>query len=77
MTDSLLLGVRDAARQLGIGRDTAYALARQGRLRSVRIGNRILIPRDELAAFVDREAARPELTPRRGTVGLRRSGRSA
>lgn len=56
MTSALLVSVRDAARELGIGRDSAYALVREGRLRSISVGRRILIPRTELEAFVEREA---------------------
>ena len=57
MTEPLLIAVRDAARALGIGRDAAYALIRQGRLRSVSVGRRVLVPRAELEAFVAREAS--------------------
>lgn len=53
---TLLVSVRDAARELGIGRDSAYALVREGRLRSISVGRRILVPRTELEAFVEREA---------------------
>lgn len=56
MSEPLLLGVRDAARRLGIGRDVCYQLVREGRLRAVRVGRRILIPRAELERFVEREA---------------------
>ncbi|MDP9329992.1 MAG: helix-turn-helix domain-containing protein [Actinomycetota bacterium] len=56
--EPLLLGVRDAAHELGIGRDSAYALVREGRLRHVSVNRRILIPRTELAAFVAREVGR-------------------
>lgn len=60
MPESLLVGVRDAAHELGVGRDTAYQLVREGRLRAVRVGRRrLLIPRTELAAFVEREAGGP------------------
>jgi excisionase family DNA binding protein len=52
---ALLLSVREAARELGIGRDSAYGLVREGRLRSVRIGARVLVPRAELEAFCARE----------------------
>jgi excisionase family DNA binding protein len=52
-----LIGVREAARLLNIGRDAAYALVREGRLRSVSVGRRVLIPRNELEAFVEREAS--------------------
>jgi excisionase family DNA binding protein len=52
----LLVSVRRAAPKIGVGRDTAYQLVREGRLRSVRIGRRILIPVAECAAFVERES---------------------
>jgi excisionase family DNA binding protein len=55
--EPLLIGVREAARLLNIGRDAAYALVREGRLRSVSVGRRVLIPRNELEAFVEREAS--------------------
>jgi excisionase family DNA binding protein len=56
VTEPLLVSVRDAARHLGIGRDTAYQLVREGRLRSVHVaGRRVLIPRSELEDFVRRE----------------------
>ena len=56
----LLIGVRDAAKRLGVGRETAYSLARTGALPSVRIGRRILIPADALAKWVDAAAARAD-----------------
>jgi len=55
----LLVGVREAARVLGLGRDTAYQLVREGRLRAVRVGRRVLVPRAELEAFIAREAGGP------------------
>ena len=42
------LRVEDAARLLNVGRSTAYDLIRSGRLRSVKIGRRRLVPRDAL-----------------------------
>jgi excisionase family DNA binding protein len=57
----LLMGVPAAARELGLGRDSAYALVHEGRLRAVHVGRRVLIPRTELAAFVEREAARGDV----------------
>lgn len=54
----LLLSVRQAAAELGCGRDACYRLVREGRLRSVRVGRKVLIPRTELAAFVERETSR-------------------
>jgi excisionase family DNA binding protein len=55
--EPLLIGIREAARELGIGRDTVYQLVREGRLRSVRVSRKVLIPRVELRAFVEREAS--------------------
>lgn len=52
MTDRLLVSVREAARLLGIGRDTAYGLIREGRLPAVRIGRRVLVPRAALEPWV-------------------------
>ena len=57
MTAPLLVGVKDAARELGIGRDTAYQLVRDGRIRAVSVGRKRLIPRSELAAFIEREVS--------------------
>lgn len=55
MSETLLVGVREAAQALGLGRDTTYELVRANRLRAVRVGRRILIARAELDAFVERE----------------------
>lgn len=55
MSGPLLVSVKQAARELGLGRDATYALVQSGRLRSVRVGTRRLVPRPELAAFVERE----------------------
>jgi excisionase family DNA binding protein len=56
--EPLLVSVREAAKRLGIGRDACYALAHSGRLRSLAVGRKILIPPRELEAFVQREAER-------------------
>lgn len=50
----LLISVRDAARELGLGRDATYALVRAGRIRCVRVGRRLLVPRSELSKFIER-----------------------
>jgi excisionase family DNA binding protein len=51
----LLLPVRAAAAELGIGRDTTYALIHEGRLRVLRLGRRLLVPQAELERFIERE----------------------
>lgn len=48
-------GVREAARELGVGRDRMYELAKEGRIRSVVVGTRRLIPRSELEDWPRRE----------------------
>ena len=58
MTEPLLMGVREAARSLGIGRDSAYALVREGRLPAIRIGRRILVPKAALERWVDEESSK-------------------
>jgi len=58
MTERLLIPVREAAQVLGVGRDTAYQLVREGRLRAVHLGRRLLIARVELDRFVERETER-------------------
>ena len=51
-----LLPLQQWARLAGIGRDAAYRLTREGRLRHMKVGRRILVPRSELVAFPEREA---------------------
>jgi excisionase family DNA binding protein len=58
--EPLLLGVREAARRLGIGRDRCYELVRRGELRAVAVGRRRLIPRSELEVWIARQLERAE-----------------
>lgn len=55
MPDPLLLSPTEAARELGIGRDKTYALIREGRLKAIRFGRVLKIPRSELNAFIEQE----------------------
>ena len=48
----LILSVDELTKILGIGRNTAYDLIRCGRIRSVRIGHKIKIPKDSLLEFL-------------------------
>lgn len=41
---------------LGIGRNTAYDLVRSGRLRSIRVGRQIRIPKAEVLRFLNTHA---------------------
>lgn len=46
------LKVTQAAKRLGIGRDAAYMLIREGRLRHFRVGRNILVPPDAIDEFL-------------------------
>ena len=48
MSESLVLTVEEAAKLLRVSRGSAYEAVRTGELPSVRIGRRILIPRQSL-----------------------------
>jgi excisionase family DNA binding protein len=47
--------VEEAAAELGIGRSLAYELARTGKLPALRLGHRLLIPRERLDAMLAAE----------------------
>jgi excisionase family DNA binding protein len=47
-----LVRVEEAARLLGIGRTTVYDLLRSGRLRSIKIGRRRLVPVEAVAEVI-------------------------
>lgn len=51
--ERLAFTVAEAARSIGIGHTRMGDLVRAGRIRVVRVGKRILIPRDSLQEFLD------------------------
>lgn len=51
-TDKLVYSVNEAAELLSVGRTMVYDLIRDGRLRSLKVGHRRLIAREDLEAFV-------------------------
>ena len=48
----LALRVEDLMPILGIGRNTAYELVRSGQIRSIRVGRKIRVSKDAVAAFL-------------------------
>jgi excisionase family DNA binding protein len=48
----LLVSIQRVGRELGIGRSLVYELLAEQRLRSVKIGRRRFIPRDDLLRFI-------------------------
>ena len=58
-----VLTVDEAAHELGICRNAAYAAVKEGQIPSIRIGNRIIIPRaafDTMLERVGESAPTPE-----------------
>ncbi|BDU70254.1 hypothetical protein GETHOR_23550 [Geothrix oryzae] len=53
--ERLAVRVEEAAEILGIGRSMLFILLKEGRLKSVKIGKRRLIPMLELEAFLLRQ----------------------
>ncbi|WP_083656017.1 helix-turn-helix domain-containing protein [Mongoliimonas terrestris] len=54
MDEPFAYRVNAACRVLGIGRTKLYGLINEGRIRPIKIGRRVLIPRSELEALVKR-----------------------
>ena len=48
------LRVEDLMPILGIGRNTAYELVRSGKLRSIRVGRQVRIPKTALIEFLEK-----------------------
>ena len=57
---ALLLSVAEAAKLLGIGRGLAYDLIAEGRLPSLRLGRRLLVPRFALEQWIAQEVGVPQ-----------------
>ena len=51
----LTLRVEDLTSILDIGRNTAYELVRCGKIRSIRIGKQLRIPKDALVEYLSSE----------------------
>jgi excisionase family DNA binding protein len=51
--DRATFTVEEAAALLGVGRGLAYEMARTGRLPILRLGRRVLIPRQALEAMLE------------------------
>jgi len=48
--------VEEAGQILGLGRNTAYALAKSGRLPTIRLGRRLLVPKAALDRLLENPA---------------------
>jgi excisionase family DNA binding protein len=59
MEEPLVYSIEDAARLLGISRTKAYHLARMGRLRTIPLGRRQVVPASALEALLWTSLTRP------------------
>ena len=66
---ALLLSVEEAAKLLGISRGLAYQLVQEKRLPHVKLGRRVLVPRQGLEEWIAQEAGLPQPAP--SVVSLR------
>jgi hypothetical protein len=44
LRDELTVSIPDAGRILGFGRDTSFAAARAGKIKTIRLGNKMRVP---------------------------------
>ena len=58
--------IAQAARLLGIGRNQAYEAARRGELPTIRIGARLLVPRERLHRMLGADVATESAVDRSG-----------
>ena len=63
MTEKLTLSVEEAGKLLGVSRQIAYQLSRRSDFPTLHIGRRVLVPRKQLEAWMDRNVtgAEPDL----------------
>jgi excisionase family DNA binding protein len=51
------LSVEDAGKVIGVGRSLAWTLVREGKLRTIRAGHRVLVPVQAIDVFLAGDAA--------------------
>ncbi len=52
-----LLTVEDVCRELGIGRSTAYKLLKKKKIKSCRIGSRLVVKRESLERYIEEQTS--------------------
>ena len=57
--ERLTCGPEEAGQMLGISKPSVYALLKTGRLKSVRLGRKFLIPLSAVAEFLNSRQANP------------------
>ena len=57
LADRLAFGVEEAAKVMCVGKSTVWRWIHEKRVRSVKLGGRTLIPREELLRLLEADAA--------------------
>ena len=52
-----LLTVEDICQELGIGRSTAYKLLKKKKMKSSKMGARLVVKREELERYIERQTS--------------------
>lgn len=60
MTEKLTLSVEEAGKLLGVSRQIAYQLSRRPDFPTLHIGRRVLVPKKQLEAWMDRHVTGTE-----------------
>lgn len=55
--ERMTLTIPDLQQALGIGRDAAYALANRADFPAIRVGKKIIVPRDAFQRWLDGQTA--------------------
>jgi len=63
MSEKKVITVVEAGRQLGLGRNASYEAAKRGEIPTVRIGRRLLVPRDAVDRLLERAQAQERQPP--------------
>jgi len=58
MSNRKTITVPEAGEQLGLGRNAAYEAAKRGEIPTVRIGRRLLVPRDAIDRLLEQASAK-------------------
>ncbi len=61
MIEKLTLSVEEAGKLLGVSRQVAYQLSRRSDFPTLHIGRRVLVPRKQLEAWMDRNVTGAEV----------------
>lgn len=52
-----LLTVEDICRELGIGRSTAYKLLKKKKIKSCKIGSRLVVKKEALERYIEKQTS--------------------